>query len=46
MWWNYVGLSKAQIAAAQREWESGGPRFGPVAGDGGRRLVAPALPWL
>ncbi|KXB32080.1 quercetin 2,3-dioxygenase [Dechloromonas denitrificans] len=45
MWWNFVGFSKAQIAEAQREWEGGGERFGRVAGDEGRRLIAPALPW-
>ncbi|NJD24133.1 MAG: pirin family protein [Betaproteobacteria bacterium] len=45
MWWNFVGWSKEAIAGAQHEWESGGPRFGPVPGDGGRRLTAPALPW-
>ena len=45
MWWNFVGWSKEQIAAAQRVWESGGPRFGRVEGDTDRRLVAPALPW-
>lgn len=49
MWWNFVGFSKDEIAAAQREWENGGEagstRFGPVAGPGERRLVAPPLPW-
>jgi redox-sensitive bicupin YhaK (pirin superfamily) len=45
MWWNFVGHSRQAIIDAQREWESGSPRFGPVAGDGGRRLVAPPLPW-
>ena len=45
MWWNFVGYDKAAIAAAQREWESGGPRFGRVKGDEGRRLGAPPLPW-
>lgn len=45
MWWNFVGLSKDEIARAQREWEAGSERFGRVAGDGGRRLVAPPLPW-
>lgn len=45
MWWNFVGFSKDQIAAAQRAWEADAPRFGRVAGDAGRRLVAPALPW-
>ncbi|HEX6736476.1 MAG TPA: pirin family protein [Azonexus sp.] len=45
MWWNFVGHSREAIAAAQRDWETGSPRFGPVPGDGGRRLVAPPLPW-
>lgn len=45
MWWNFVGFSKEKIARAQREWESGAPRFGDVAGHAGKRLAAPALPW-
>lgn len=49
MWWNFVGFSKDEIAAAQREWENGGAagsaRFGPVVAPGERRLVAPPLPW-
>ena len=46
MWWNFVGHSKAAIAAAQREWESGdGSRFGRVKHDEGGRLLAPPLPW-
>lgn len=45
MWWNFVGHSRQAISAAQREWEAGSPRFGPVVGDGGRRLVAPPLSW-
>lgn len=45
MWWNFVGFDKAWIAQAQRDWESGNPRFGRVEGDEGRRLVAPPLPW-
>lgn len=45
MWWNFVGFGKEEIARAQRDWEAGSPRFGRVAGDEGRRLVAPPLPW-
>lgn len=45
MWWNFVGFSKEEIARAQRDWESGAPRFGDVAGHEGKRLAAPALPW-
>ncbi len=44
MWWNFVGYTKAAIAEAQRQWESGDPRFGPVGGTA-PRLVAPPLPW-
>ena len=43
MWWNFVGFDKVTIAAAQRQWESGDARFGPV-GDA-PRLAAPPLPW-
>lgn len=47
--WNFVAHDKATIAAAQRDWEASGetgsPRFGRVAGDEGRRLTAPPLPW-
>lgn len=43
MWWNFVARSRAEIAQARREWESGG-RFGVVAGYPGERLAAPALP--
>ncbi|MGE4406252.1 pirin family protein [Pseudomonas sp.] len=45
IWWNFVGHSKAEIAAAQRDWEEGRARFAEVAGCDGPRLVAPALPW-
>ena len=44
MWWNFVGHDKAAIARAQRDWESGAARFGPVVGGQDRRLVAPPLP--
>lgn len=46
MWWNFVGRSKDEISRATRDWESGAPRFGPVAGPDERRLAAPPLPWL
>jgi len=45
MWWNFVGFSKAAIAEAQRQWESGDPRFGLVGDNSAPRLVAPRLPW-
>lgn len=48
MWWNFVGHSRADVAAALRDWESGSPRFGRVAGDADsprRRLSAPPWPW-
>ena len=45
MWWNFVGYTREEIAKAQRDWESGDPRFGEVAGHEGKRLVAPGLPW-
>lgn len=45
MWWNFIGFSQAAIAEAQRQWESGDPRFGPVGGGSAPRLVPPPLPW-
>ncbi len=45
MAWNFVGHSREAIAAAQRDWEAGKPRFGAVDGST-RRLVAPPLPWI
>lgn len=45
MWWNFVGSSKAAIIQAQRQWESGDARFGPVGDDRAPRLKAPPLPW-
>jgi redox-sensitive bicupin YhaK (pirin superfamily) len=45
MWWNFVGRSHDEIAAARAEWE--GPqseRFGVVEGHGGERVPAPVLP--
>lgn len=45
MAWNFVGHSREAIVAAQHDWETGNPRFGPVEGST-RRLVAPPLPWI
>ncbi|KAB2926554.1 MAG: pirin family protein [Dechloromonas sp.] len=44
MWWNFVGHSRQAIIDAQRDWETGSPRFGSVAGRE-TRLPAPPLPW-
>ena len=43
MWWNFVARSRAEIAVARRDWESG-RRFGPVVGYPGPRVAAPELP--
>lgn len=45
MWWNFVAFTKTSIAAAQRQWESGDSRFGPVGDGSARRLMPPPLPW-
>jgi quercetin 2,3-dioxygenase len=45
MWWNFVGRSHDEIAAARADWEDGdGSRFGTVHGHGGQRVPAPELP--
>lgn len=44
MWWNFVGRSHEEIEQARQDWENGHPRFGTVAGHGGERIPAPALP--
>jgi quercetin 2,3-dioxygenase len=43
MWWNFVGRSHEDIAAARADWEARAPRFAPVP-DYPERLPAPALP--
>ncbi|PPI42215.1 MULTISPECIES: pirin family protein [unclassified Rathayibacter] len=51
MWWNFVGRSHDDVAAARERWQSdviagadpAGP-FGTVDGYGGRALSAPVLP--
>ncbi|SFT88522.1 pirin family protein [Halomonas saccharevitans] len=45
IWWNFVGHSKAEIAEAQRDWETGSVRFGSVGEYDGERLMPPPLPW-
>ncbi|WP_424464853.1 pirin family protein [Pseudoclavibacter helvolus] len=50
MFWNFVGASHDEVAAAREEWEAtrgvdaGGARFGAVNSHGGKTLAAPALP--
>jgi redox-sensitive bicupin YhaK (pirin superfamily) len=43
MWWNFVGRTHEEIAAARADWEHG-DRFGKVAGHGDERIPAPELP--
>lgn len=43
MWWNFVGRSHEEIAAARADWEHG-DRFGKIAGHGDERIPAPELP--
>jgi len=42
MWWNFVGRTPGDIAAAARDWATG-QRFGQVAGYRGAPLAAPPL---
>ena len=42
MWWNFVGRTPDDIAAAARDWASG-QRFGTVTGYHGAPLAAPPL---
>ncbi|WP_313885918.1 pirin family protein [Fodinicola feengrottensis] len=45
MWWNFVGRSHQEIAAARDDWETHDhDRFGLVAGHGSDRIPAPPLP--
>jgi redox-sensitive bicupin YhaK (pirin superfamily) len=43
MWWNFVGRSHDEIAAAREDWEAG-RRFGEVVEDDHPVLPAPELP--
>ena len=42
MWWNFVGRTPDDIAAAARDWAAG-QRFGTVTGYRGAPLAAPPL---
>ncbi|HKE67943.1 MAG TPA: pirin family protein [Nocardioidaceae bacterium] len=45
MWWNFVGRSHEEIAAARADWERmDGQRYGIVPGHDGERVPAPELP--
>jgi redox-sensitive bicupin YhaK (pirin superfamily) len=44
MWWNFVGSSHDDVAAARDDWEAADARFGSVDGYPGGRLAAPTLP--
>jgi redox-sensitive bicupin YhaK (pirin superfamily) len=46
MWWNFIGRSHDDVAAAREAWEAGPERFGVVEGYVGPvpRIPAPALP--
>jgi redox-sensitive bicupin YhaK (pirin superfamily) len=44
MWWNFIGRSTQDIAAARADWEAGSDRFAGVAGHGGERISAPPMP--
>jgi quercetin 2,3-dioxygenase len=43
MWWNFVGRSHEEIAAARDDWEHG-DRFGHIPAHGDERIPAPPLP--
>jgi redox-sensitive bicupin YhaK (pirin superfamily) len=44
MWWNFVGRSRDEVAAAGRQWNAGSDRFGETGSAMGR-IPAPAVPW-
>ncbi len=44
MWWNFIGRSHEEIAAARAEWESAADRFGHVDGHDGKVIPAPPMP--
>jgi redox-sensitive bicupin YhaK (pirin superfamily) len=44
MWWNFVGRSRDEVAAAGRQWNAGSERFGDP-GSAMDRILAPVPPW-
>ncbi|MCK2241932.1 MULTISPECIES: pirin family protein [unclassified Crossiella] len=45
MWWNFVGRTHEDIAAAREAWEAPDPvRFGVIPAHNGERIPAPVLP--
>lgn len=44
MWWNFIGRTHEDIAAARADWEDAAARFGTVDGHGGEVIPAPPLP--
>jgi quercetin 2,3-dioxygenase len=47
MWWNFVGRSHEDIAAARADWEGADPdRFGTIPYHGDDRIPAPELPMV
>lgn len=44
MWWNFIGRSHDDIAAARDDWQAAAERFGHVDGHGGAVIPAPPLP--
>jgi redox-sensitive bicupin YhaK (pirin superfamily) len=46
MWWNFVGRSHDEIAAARADWEAAADRFGHVTGHDGATIPAPDLPGI
>ncbi|WP_286929362.1 MULTISPECIES: pirin family protein [Aeromicrobium] len=44
MWWNFIGRSHDEIAAAREDWEAHEPRYGHVDGHDGQVIPAPPMP--
>jgi hypothetical protein len=49
MWWNFIGRSHEEVAAARADWEAvasgaAAARYGTVDGHDGARIPAPELP--